>query len=167
MDIVQGSMGVALPARVRVSARGVIAGILVGIALIALLVALGAAIGATAFPRAIGRSSGIAIAIWLLVSFAAASFGGGWTAAGGARAVRRRDGVLQGIVTWAAMTILGTPMVGSMMRDVIRSGLAGDPSLVKLAAWGAFAVPAVGLGAAILGGLVAVARERRVARSEG
>ncbi len=161
MDIVQGSVDVELP--IRVSARGVIAGILVGLALAALLMALGAAIAVTSFGRVNSHASGIFIGAWFLVTFAASAFGGSWLAAGAARALRRRDGVLHGIVTWAAMLLLATPMVSTIMRDIVRSGLAGDPSLAKLAAWGAFVVPAVALVAAIVGGLVGVARERRVA----
>lgn len=161
MDTVQGSVDVELP--VRVSARGIIAGVLVGLAIAVMLTALGAAIGMTAFPGARGqRSTGFGVVVWFVVALSAGAFGGAWCAAGGARALRRRDGVLQGIVTWAAMALVSLSTLGGVMRSVA-AGSMGDRSLVAAGAWGSFAALSVSFVAAILGGLVGTRRERRVA----
>lgn len=154
-------MDVVLP--VRVSARGVIAGALVGLAVGAMLLALGAAVGVSALRGSPGgRGPGIAVGVWFIVSFAASAFGGSWVASGSARALRARDGVLHGIVTWAVMALVSTPVVGAIMRAVASAGLRGDPALAMLGAWGAFVAIAVAFGTAIAGGLAGVARERRV-----
>ena len=160
----------------RISARAVIAGILVGLALAATMIALGTAIGITAFSRTESpRGFGIGVAVWFLVSFSAGAFGGGWVAAGAARALRRRDGILHAIVTWAAMTLATSSLVGGVMHRVVvgmlgnRSldGEAGGHAMSQLAgaqfgAWGAFAVLFVPMLAALAGGLLGAARERHV-----
>src|SRR5512142_2022544 len=117
MDLEQGSANVELP--VRVSARGVIAGAIVGLALAAMLTALGAAIGMTAFPGARAqRSTGFGVVAWFVLALGCGAFGGGWCAAGAARALRRRDGVLHGIVTWAAIALVSLTTLGGIMRSV-------------------------------------------------
>lgn len=161
MDLEQGSAEVVLP--VRVSARGVIAGAIVGLALAAMLAALGAAIGMTAFPGARDqRSTGFGVVGWFVLALGCGAFGGGWCAAGAARALRRRDGVLAGIVTWALMALVSLSTLGGVMRSVAAAS-RGDRSLLAAGAWGSFIALAVALVAAIGGGLVGVLRERRVA----
>ena len=160
MDTSQASVTPELP--VRISARAVIAGILVGLAMAAMLAALGAALGTTVFPGgAVGIGRGLGLGAWFLTSFAASSFAGGWIAAASARALRHRDGVLHGVVTWAAMALATTTMVGGVMHAVAAAGL-GQRSLIEAGAWGSFAVLAVSLASAIGGGLVGVERERIV-----
>lgn len=160
----------------RISARAVIAGILVALALVATMMALGTAIGVTAFPRTDSmRRIGLGFGGWALLSFAVAAFAGGWVAAGAARALRRRDGVLHAIVTWAAMALATSSLVGGVMHRVA-VGMLGDRSLdgeaggramsqlagAQIGAWGAFAALVVPMVAAIFGGLIGASRERHV-----
>jgi hypothetical protein len=177
MDTVQGSMDVELPARI--SARGVIAGILGGLALAAVMMALGTAVGVTAFPLdGTARLAGVALAAWSLLSFAVGGFAGGWLAAACARALHRRDGVLHGLITWAALALVSMSLVGGVMRGAAvgilgessLGGEAGDqaPALsrhkgAELRAWGTFAGLLVPLFAAVAGGALAASRERRIA----
>ncbi|HEX6837838.1 MAG TPA: hypothetical protein VF334_14760 [Polyangia bacterium] len=161
MDLEQGSVDVELP--IRVSARGVISGAIVGLALAAMLTALGAAIGMTAFHGARGgRSTGFAVVGWFVLALGCGAFGGGWCAAGASRALRRRDGVLAGIVTWALVALVSLSTLGAVMRSVAATSM-GDRSLVAAGAWGSFLALLVALVAAIVGGLLGVSRERRVA----
>ncbi|MCU1280795.1 MAG: hypothetical protein JWM53_4341 [bacterium] len=161
MDTVQGSLERELPTRI--SARGVIAGMLVGLALAAMLMALGNAIGVTALSReGSPRLMGVGFAGWFVLSFAVGAFAGGWLAAGAARALRRRDGVLHGIVSWAALALISSSLVRGVMHGVTASML-GDRLLVAVGAWGTFAAMLVPLLAAVAGGIVGAARERRVA----
>jgi len=157
----------------RISARAVIAGILVGLALAATMIALGTAVGVTAFPHSGSpRDIGIGFAAWFLVSFTVAAFGGGWVAAGAARALRRRDGILHALVTWAAMALATSSLVGGVMHRVA-AGMLGWPSLdgepgagmsrlagAQFGAWGAFAALFVPMLAALAGGLLGASRER-------
>jgi hypothetical protein len=158
----------------RISARGVIAGILVGLALAATMIALGTAVGITAFPHSGSvRGVGIGFAAWFLVSFTVAAFGGGWVAAGASRALRRRDGVLHAIVTWAAMALATSSLIGGVMHRVA-AGMLGSRSLdgepgggmsqlagAQFGAWGAFASLFIPMLAAIAGGLIGASRERQ------
>ena len=160
MDTVQRSpldFGLAT----RVSVRGVLAGVLVGMALAVMMMALGNAVGATAFPRADSpRSASLELAAWFLFSFAVGAFGGGWIAAAAARALRRRDGILHGLVTWAAIALVSISLVGGVMRGVV----LGRPGKgAEIGAWGGFAALVVPLLAAVAGGVIGAARERRAA----
>src|SRR5262249_31923009 len=118
---------------------------------------------------------GIGFAVWFLVSFTVAAFAGGWVAAGAARALRRRDGILHALVTWASMALLTSSLVGGVMHRVA-VGMLGSRSLDgeegghtmshrsagRCGAWGAFAALFVPMLAALGGGLLGAARERRV-----
>jgi hypothetical protein len=166
----------ALELHRRISARAVIAGLLVGLAFAATMMALGTAVGVTAFSNAGSpRDIGIGFAGWFLVSFAVSAFAAGWVAAGSARALRRRDGILHALVTWAAMALLTSSLVGGVMHRVAvgmlgsRSldGEMGGRSMSQLAAgrfgaWGAFAALFIPMLAALAGGLIGASRERHV-----
>ena len=177
MDTVSGSVEVDLPTRI--SARGVIAGLLVGLALPAIVMSLGTAIGVTTFPRG-GSPHGVGIgfAAWFLLSFVIGAFAGGWVAAGAARALRRRDGVLHGLVTWATMALISLSLVGGVMRG-LAAGMLGEGSLggesgdlgrmmplqrgAEIGAWGTFVALLLPLLAAVAGGILGASRERRAA----
>jgi hypothetical protein len=127
MDTVYETAGFAnaeLPSRI--SARGVIAGVLVALALAVMLMVLGAAVGLSAFaPRGdVAKGLGIGYAAWVLLTLVVSAFFGGWVATGAAHAVRGRDGVLHGVVTWAAVTVLGVALVGGAVRGAI-GGMIG------------------------------------------
>ncbi len=174
MDTPQGFVDVELPTRI--SARAVIAGILVGLALAAMIMALGTAVGVTAFPRAGSpRNLGVGFAAWFLLSLTVGAFGGSWVASGAARALHRRDGVLHGLVTWAAITLISMSLVGTVMRGAA-AGMLGEGTLgpepggpaasqhrgAEVSAWGAFAALLLPMLAAMGGGVLGVSRERRV-----
>src|SRR5436305_1578443 len=98
---------IELDLRPRLGVAAIIAGILVALALGATMMALGTAVGVTAFPRAeLPHNAGVGFAGWFLLSLAIGCFAGGWIAAGAARVLRRRDGVLHGLVTWAAIALV-------------------------------------------------------------
>jgi len=124
----------------RISARGVIAGVLVGLAIAVLMMVLGAAIGLTAFqPRSdVAKGLGIGFAAWSLLTLIVAAFLGGWVAAAAGRAVRRNDGILHGLVTWAAVTLIGVSLVGG----AVRSTVAGIFGVAKTATQAAASSPA-------------------------
>jgi hypothetical protein len=125
----------------RVSARGVIAGVLVGLAFEVMLMVLGAAIGLTAFEPSgdVAKGLGIGFAAWTLLALIVSAFVGGWVATGAARAIRRRDGVLHGLVTWAAVTVVGVMLVGGAVSSAV-SGMFG---VAKTATQAAASSPAV------------------------
>jgi hypothetical protein len=165
---------IELDLRPRIGAVAVISGILVGLALAATMMALGTAIGVTAFPGTTSlRHAGLGFAGWFLLSLSLGTFAGGWIAAGAARVLRRRDGVLHGIVTWSAIALISLSLVGNVMRGAAvgmlgEGALPGAPSSVQqhgaeVGAWGAFAALFIPLCLAMLGGVIGVRRERRAA----
>jgi hypothetical protein len=130
MDTLQGSVAAdEFEFPTRISARGVIAGVLVALALEAMLMVLGAAIGLSAFqPRGdVAKGIGVGFAVWLVLTMIVSAFVGSWIASGAARAVRVRDGVLHGVVTWAAVTVIGVSLLGGAIRSTLGGifGLAG------------------------------------------
>ncbi|MDB4968615.1 MAG: hypothetical protein JWN44_4304 [Myxococcales bacterium] len=142
MDTVYGAAdmtNVEFPTRV--SARGILSGVLVGLAFALMLMVLGAAIGLTAFePRGdVAKGLGIGFAGWVLLSLIISAFVGGWIATSAARAVRRRDGVLHGMVTWAAVTLVGVSLLGG----AVRSAVGGIFGIAKTATQAAASSPAV------------------------
>ena len=124
MDTVYGSTGITdVQFPTRVSARGIGSGLLFGLALEATLLVLGAAIGLTAFQPSgdVAKGLGIGFAAWLLLTLIVSAFFGGWVAAAAGRAIRTRDGVLHGVVTWAAVTVVGLALVGGAVRGAVGS----------------------------------------------
>jgi hypothetical protein len=199
----------------RVSARAIISGVLVGLAFAVMLMVLGAAIGLTAFgPRGdVAKGLGIGFAGWVLLTLIISAFVGGWVATGAARAVRRRDGVLHGLVTWAAVTLVGVSLLGGAVRSAVggifgvaktaaQTAASSEPlqraigekaqqpnvqqqvgnaidnakanpqqlaaradqaaSGAAVGTWGMFAALVLPLLAAIVGGVIGAARERRI-----
>jgi hypothetical protein len=141
MDTVRGSVvATEVEFPTRISARGVIAGLLVALAIAALMMVLGAAIGLTAFePRGdVAKGLGIGFAAWTLFTLIVSAFFGGWVGAASARAIRTRDGVLHGVVTWAAVTVVGVALVGG----AVRSTLSGIFGVAKTATQAAASSPA-------------------------
>lgn len=164
MDAVQETPATNLDLPSRISARGVIAGVLVGLACEAMLMVLGTAIGLTALrPRpGFTRDLGLAFSAWLLFATMVSAFVGALVAAGAARSIRRRDGILHGVVTWAGVTLIG---VSPMGRMIVRPGESADSAAIGT--WGMFAAMVVPLVCAIGGGALAAARERRNAGFAG
>src|SRR5947207_3182747 len=105
----------------RVGARSIISGVLAACAIELLLLVFGAAIGLTARLTTDSASGGFGLFyyFWLLGSLSASAFFGAWVASSAARSPAVRDGVLNGFVLWAAVTVLGTLLVGgALLRTV-------------------------------------------------
>jgi hypothetical protein len=166
METIEGPMDLEL--KTRVSVRGIIAGVLVALAFELMLMVLGTAIGTTVFPRRteVGKGAAIGLASWFMLALLISAFAGGWVAAGGARALRARDGVLQGMVTWAVVSLIGVSLVGGAVRGAVAGifGLGADQAAARVAMgnWGLFAALLLPLLAAMLGGVAGAIRERRV-----
>lgn len=113
------------PAAVRrVSWGSIIAGIVVVLVVELLLMLLGLAVGLATIDPASGDTPqastlGIGGGVWWLVSMAIAVFAGAWVAGRLAGMPTRIDGMLHGIVTWAAATLIGfyllTTTIGSLV----------------------------------------------------
>jgi hypothetical protein len=115
------------PAAVRrISWGAIFAGIAVVLVVQLLLMLLGLAVGAATIDPAAGGTGtpdastlGIGGAVWWLVSTAIAVFAGAWVAGRLAGMPTKTDGMLHGIVTWAAATLLAfyllTTTVGSLV----------------------------------------------------
>jgi hypothetical protein len=115
----------------RISWGAIIAGIAVVLVIELLLMLLGLAIGATTIDPAAGGSGtpdastlGIGSAVWWLISTAIAVFAGAWVAGRLAGMPTKTDGMLHGIVTWAAATLLAFYLLTSTIGSIV-SGAFG------------------------------------------
>lgn len=164
----------------RLSFRAVAAGVLVALVTQVVLLLLGGAIGLTAFEPSgqVARAVGFGFLAWLMLSLCASAFFGAWVAASTAQTVERRDGLLHGLLTWAAVSLVGAFLVGGAVRNTL-SGVFGfvgktvtaaapavdgnlDVTGTAIGLWGllwAFILP---LGAALVGGAVGARTERKV-----
>lgn len=150
----------------RVGFGSVFAGVLVSLAISAMLVALGVAL-AGSFSIGLDPGSFLAhrelIALWLIAALVAGAFLGGRSAAVSARLIVRRDGALAGLLAWAllAIVLVAVGTAWAAANPTLAWRLSEDLGAV---AWAAFATLAVGLVAALLGG---VAGARAEAKSIG
>jgi hypothetical protein len=113
------------PAAVRrISWGAIIAGIVVVLVIALLMMLLGLAVGLATIDPLAGDTPqastlGIGGGVWWLVSTAVAVFLGAWVAGRLAGMPTRTDGMLHGIVTWAAATLIGfyllTTTIGSLV----------------------------------------------------
>jgi hypothetical protein len=113
------------PAAVRrISWGSIIAGIVVVLVVTLLLMLLGLAVGLATIDPASGDTPqastlGIGGGVWWLVSTAIAVFAGAWVAGRLAGMPTRIDGMLHGIVTWGAATLIAfyllTTTIGSLV----------------------------------------------------
>jgi hypothetical protein len=100
----------------RVRWGAVIAGLFLAIGTQLLLGMLGVAIGLSAVdPRAASPLSGLGTGagLWFAISWLVAMFIGGFTAARLAGTIRRGDGALNGLLTWATALVLALWLAGS------------------------------------------------------
>jgi hypothetical protein len=115
------------PAAVRrISWGAIIAGIAVVLVLQLLLMLLGLAIGTATIDPAAGGSGipeastlGMSGGIWWVVSTSISIFAGAWVAGRLAGMPTRTDGMLHGIVTWAAATLLAFYLLTSTIGTVV------------------------------------------------
>lgn len=120
MERIEG-MGVPSLPISRLSFRAVGAGILVALVSQVVLLLLGGAIGLMAIEpdRQIAQGVGIGFLVWLLISLAVSAFLGAWVAASAAQTIERRDGLLHGLLTWAAVSLIGVFLVGGAVRSTL------------------------------------------------
>ena len=91
--------------RSRLSARAVVAGAIVELVLVSLLLTLAAGLGLWSIAPLTAegiRGLGAGFALWSGISWVLAAFLGGFVAAAVSRSTHRRDGLLHGLVSWAA-----------------------------------------------------------------
>ena len=107
----------------------VFAGVAVGLSIHLVLMLIGIAAGLTALDqaaegdlRADGRSAATVAAAWNGISMLIAAFIGGYVAARASGLRRTSDGVLHGVVSWAATTILTAILATSLFTSAM-SGL--------------------------------------------
>jgi hypothetical protein len=122
------AVGVAAPLTAnlrRVSWGAIIAGVVVALAIQVLLAMLGAGVGlATIEPAQQGdnpsaTSMGIGAAIWWALSGIVAAFAGGWVAARLAGVPSREAGMLHGVATWAAATLVVLYLLSSTASSIV------------------------------------------------
>jgi hypothetical protein len=106
------------PYHPRISLRAVFSGVVVALIVQIMLMALGAAIGLTAFNADAAQELGVGGLVWLLLSLCLSSFFGAWVAATVAQTQQRRDGALNGLVTWATVSLLGLFLVTSTLTTI-------------------------------------------------
>ena len=135
---------------------------------------LGTAVGVTALPpnMTVTRGVNVGVGAWLLGTLVVSGFAGGWIAAAAARAVRRRDGVLHGLVTWATVTVVGLILhggaggllagLGNIGRIAARAGDLSARRYAAIGSWVLFAALVLPLCASVVGGIIGAARERSV-----
>jgi hypothetical protein len=113
------------PAAVRrISWGAIFAGIAVVLVTQLLLMLLGLAIGASTLDPATSNSPtastfGVSTAVWWVISTAIAIFAGAWVAGRLAGMPTRTDGMLHGVVTWAAATLLGLYLLTSTIGSLV------------------------------------------------
>ena len=127
---------VARPHR-RVSWGAVFAGLIVGLAIQLLLSLLGIAIGASTIDPLRGDTPGKGIAIgagiWLLVSGLISTYIGACVAAYLSGSVQKADGVLHGVLSWGAATLL----MAFLLTSAVGGLIGGAMGMVSKAAGGA------------------------------
>jgi hypothetical protein len=109
----------------RVSWGAIIAGVVIALAIQVLLAMLGAGVGlATIEPAQQGdnpsaTSMGIGAAIWWALSGIVAAFAGGWVAARLAGVPSQEAGMLHGVATWAAATLVVLYLLSSTASSIV------------------------------------------------
>lgn len=127
------------PAAVRrISWGAIIAGIVVVLVLQLLLSLLGLAIGTATIDPAAGGSGtpeastlGITGGIWWVVSTAISIFAGAWVAGRLAGMPTRTDGMLHGVVTWAAATLLAFYLLTSTIGGLVGGAFGALSSVAQ------------------------------------
>lgn len=114
------------PAAVRrISWGAIVAGIVVVLVVQLAMMLLGLAIGASTIdPTTAGgtpeaSSLGIGGAVWWLIATAVSVFAGAWVAGRLAGMPTRTDGMLHGVVTWAAATLIGLYLLTSTLGGIL------------------------------------------------
>lgn len=103
----------------------VIGGVLVAAVVQVLLMTIGAAVGLTAFSTLDQTQTEVQVgyAAWLVISLFVSVLIGSYVAAAGSRSPWRKDGLLHGAVTWAAIGLIGFFIVGQRVDDLLGGAL--------------------------------------------
>lgn len=103
----------------------VIGGVLVTAVVQVLLMTIGAAVGLTAFSAIDQTQTEVQLgyAAWLILSLFVSVLIGSYVAAAGSRSPWRKDGLLHGAVTWAAIGLIGFFIVGQRVDDLLGGAL--------------------------------------------
>ncbi len=141
----------------RLSARAITAGVVCFFALMILFMTLAGGFGLWRFDIMELPELGPAFWMWTFVSWILSNYLSGYVAATAARSMKTRDGLLHGLVIWASVCVIGTLAIGVITGAIFNGILVPVTSTVMF--WGAFIGDAMGLGAAMLGGLKAVTTE--------
>lgn len=125
----------------RISWGAVFAGVVIIMVLQLVLSLLGIGIGLTTVDPAAGQTPragtlGISAAIWWVVINLIAVFAGGWVAARLAGLPRRIDGILHGLVTWGAATLLLFYLLTSTVSSLVSGTLGVVGNAVSAAGQG-------------------------------
>jgi uncharacterized BrkB/YihY/UPF0761 family membrane protein len=130
----------------RLSAHSVIGGVLVIYASMSVLMALAGGLGLWEFDLHQISDLGTGFWAWALAAWILSVYAGGFLASTVSRSVDRRDGVIQGVVTWAAACVFGCLFLVYFTQ-------AAEHVMSRGMLWGAFLGDSLALGGAILGGL--------------
>jgi hypothetical protein len=140
----------------RLSARAILAGVFLALASMRVLMALGGGLGLWRFrPGMTPHDFGVGFWVCAFIAWAVSLFFGGLLAAIAGRCRLRRDGIVQGVTTWAVATVVARIAVVLVSRIL---GFAPITSAVGLF-WGMFFIEVIALVAAVLGALAGVRSE--------
>lgn len=142
--------------RCRVSTRAVITGVLLSLAVMGLLMSLAAALGVWTFSFeefATPDSENIWTAA--LISWVISMFVGAYMSSMSGRSITSGDGILHGLTTWAASTVVSYIFIVLAFGSFL---------LLSFAPWSAFLSGAVALAMSILGGVLGARSEVKVER---
>jgi hypothetical protein len=121
----------------RISARAVVSGFLVALITQVMLLLLGAAIGLSALTADVSSDTaqgvGIGASVWLILSLCLSSLFGAYIAAVIAHTGLRREGLLHGLVTWAAASLFGLFVVSSALGGLVSGAMGVTKSVAQTA----------------------------------
>ena len=134
----------------RISWSGILTGVVAGLIIQVALLVLGLAVGLVSITN-LENLGGMAVTagIWLAISWAAAAFVAGLTAARAAGYLTSAQGRFNGLVTGMVMLIVSTTFTAGLISSVVNSATGAVQSVASAAAG------AVGGAATVTGGAVA------------
>lgn len=150
----------------RIAARAVIAGVLFALATLTVLMAVAGGLGLWSAgvldARALARL-GAGFAAWAAIALVLSAFCGGFVAAVVSRSHDRRDGLLHGLVTWAAICMTAAVLLCTWFMAALAVGLA-DADVVGAMDrpgmfWAFVLADLLALGAALAGGRLGASSE--------
>lgn len=144
----------------RLSVRAITAGIVVTYALMILVMSLAAGLGLWTYQLRELPNLGTGFWAFAFASWIGTIYLGSYVAVLASRSATRRDGILNGVVTWAGACVIGCGLLGVASEGAF-SSLRGQSSF-----WAAFCTGLLALGASVLAGTLASGSEAEVSRKE-